>query len=71
MESLAEDLRTMVRRPLAESHVAALGAAGSHRDIAAGELLADAGDGIDTFHLVETGEIEIVGRDGAATPGPG
>jgi CRP-like cAMP-binding protein len=34
-------------------------------------LLADAGAGIDTFHLVETGEIEIVGRDGAATPGPG
>jgi len=71
MESLAEDLRTMIRRPLAESHVAALRAAGTERAFEAGTMIVRPGDPIDSLLLVEAGEIEIVDRPDAATLGPG
>lgn len=59
MESLAENLRTMIRRPLAEAHVRALTRAGAPRDVAAGEIVVRAGDPTDTFYYVEEGEFEI------------
>lgn len=59
MESLAENLRTMIRRPLSPEHVAALAREGISREVAAGEILVRPGDPADTFFYVEEGEFEI------------
>ncbi|NKX43375.1 FAD-dependent oxidoreductase [Roseicyclus persicicus] len=75
MESLAADLRTMVRTPLHDDHVAAMREAGTEETIAAGETLFRAGDRMDRFCYVVEGELEAVdartgARYGAATLGP-
>lgn len=75
MESLAADLSTMVRTPLAEAHVRAMRRVGTTRDFDTGEWLAKVGDPSDAFHYVETGEVEAIdpvtgGRYGNATLGP-
>ena len=75
MESLAADLETMVRQPLADAHVAALRELGTERELAGGEFLMRLGDPMDTFWYVEDGEIEAVNpatneRYGNATLGP-
>lgn len=59
MESLAENLRTMIRRPLAEAHVRALAREGARREVSAGEIVIRAGEPTDTFYYVEEGEFEI------------
>jgi len=76
MESLAADLRTMVRTPLDESHVAAIREAGRIRQLDAGDTLVTLGDPIELFWYVEEGELEAVNavtgeRYGGATLGPG
>ena len=50
----------MRRIPLADTHVAALRAAGSEKNYPAGALLARLGQTIDRFVYVEEGEIEVV-----------
>ncbi|MBX7483714.1 FAD-dependent oxidoreductase [Qipengyuania qiaonensis] len=60
MESLGENLETMPRVPLAESHVAELYRIGSERSYAAGEMVAEAGEPMDRFVYVLEGEIEVV-----------
>ena len=60
MESLAQDLKTMVRTPLHAAHVAALREAGAERVYAAGEMIVEPGDPMDEFVYVEDGEIELV-----------
>ncbi len=59
MESLAENLETMVRRPLAEAHVRALAREGRRLDFAEGDLIIRAGEPITTFYYLEEGEIEL------------
>ncbi len=75
MESLAQDLATMVRTPLHDSHVAALREIGVERDWAAGEMLQEYGKPAETFHYVVDGAVEAVdprtgGRYGDAHLGP-
>ena len=60
MEALGENLETMPRVPLAESHVAALHRIGSECSYAAGEVVVEAGDPTDRFVYVLEGEIEVV-----------
>lgn len=60
METIGADLRQMVRTPLADTHVAALRAAGSEVFYPAGTFLARPGQPIDRFTYVEEGEIEVV-----------
>ena len=60
MESIAADIRQMQRTPLAETHVAALRAAGTVVTYPAGAFLARPGDPADCFRYVEHGEIEVV-----------
>jgi thioredoxin reductase (NADPH) len=56
MESLAEDLATMVRRPLTNDHVAAMRRIGTLRDVAEGAIFLRTGDPADTFfHVLEGG----------------
>ena len=76
METIADDLDTMVRVPLADDHVAAMRNAGECSWVEAGEWLVEQGEPIDRFWYVESGEIEIVDpasgeRYGQATLGPG
>lgn len=59
MDSLAEDLRTMVRRPLTPSHVAALHKVGQIIDIPAGRAVLTAGETPATFNYLLSGEIEL------------
>ncbi|MFQ6550371.1 FAD-dependent oxidoreductase [Aestuariibius sp. 2305UL40-4] len=75
MESLAADLRTMVRTPLHDNHVAAMRRLGIEQHLKAGDYLVRAGDPLDTFHYLLDGEIEAVNprtgdRYGEATLGP-
>ena len=75
MESLAEDLRTMVRTPLADEHVARLREIAESRDVPAGTIVQRPGDPMDTFLYVEAGEVEALDpvrweRYGDATLGP-
>jgi thioredoxin reductase (NADPH) len=58
MDSLAENLSTMVRRPLAERHVALLREAGEQRNVAAGEALLLPGAPQSHLFYVEEGEFE-------------
>lgn len=77
MDTLAPDLRTMVRTPLTDSHVAAMRRVGEERDFAAGETLVGLGDPQDFFLYILGGEVEAVSPvDGqrygdGATLGPG
>ena len=75
METIAADLRTMVRTPLHDEHVRAMRRVGTTRDYKEGEVLAKAGEPADVFHYVEAGEVEAVdpvsgGRYGVGTLGP-
>jgi thioredoxin reductase (NADPH) len=51
METLAQDLRTMVRTPLTEAHVAAMRRVGQEETLEAGEKLYRTGDVQDRFML--------------------
>ena len=76
METFAADLTTMVRTPLAPEHVTAMRRVGTVIDVAKGDWFQKAGERIDTFHYLLSGETEAVNaatgaRYGAATLGPG
>ncbi|KIC50467.1 FAD-dependent oxidoreductase [Tateyamaria sp. ANG-S1] len=76
METFAPDLATMVRTPLTDEHVAAMRRVGTLVDVKAGEYFQRAGERIDTFHYLLSGETEAVNsqtgkRYGNATLGPG
>jgi thioredoxin reductase (NADPH) len=76
MDSLAEDLRTMVHRPLQPAHVAAMREKGHLRDVASGTIVLQAGDLLDHFNYVLSGEVELFdpetnSRVGDAALGPG
>ena len=60
MESLANDLSTMVRTPLAEAHVRAMRRVGEERTFKAGDVICRPGDPQDTFIYIEDGEIELL-----------
>jgi len=60
LETIGRDLNEMQRVPLAESHVAALRAAGSVALYPAGTFIVQPGDPADRFIYVEDGEIEVV-----------
>lgn len=75
MESLAADLQTMRRVPLADAHVEALREIGEERSYPTGTLVAEIGTPIDRFIYLLEGEIEVVdpfdgGRMLGATMGP-
>lgn len=75
METLAADLETMRRVPLADAHVAALRTLGTEREYPAGALIAEANAPMDRFIYVLSGEVEVVdpftgGRLFDATIGP-
>ncbi len=75
MESLAQDLATMVRRPLSEDHVRRMAAVGETRTYAPGDWLVRLGDPADTFFHLLDGEVEAIDaitgdRYGNATLGP-
>jgi thioredoxin reductase (NADPH) len=55
MESLAEDLATMVRRPLTDAHVAALRRIGTERLVPEGAIFLRTGDPADQFFYVLEG----------------
>jgi thioredoxin reductase (NADPH) len=76
METLAQDLRTMVRTPLTEAHVAAMRRVGREETVAAGEKLFHTGGSQDRFVYVLEGELAALDpvtgqRYGEATLGPG
>jgi thioredoxin reductase (NADPH) len=76
METLAQDLRTMVRTPLTDEHVRILRRAGTEEETRAGEPIYRLGDPIDRFLYLLEGEAEAVdpmsgGRYGDASLGPG
>ena len=60
METLAEDIRTMVRTPLVEAHVNAIRRIADEQVFAKGEMIASVGDPMDRFIYVVEGEVEIV-----------
>lgn len=60
METIGRDLREMQRVPLAQSHVAALRAAGTVCSYPSGTFLSRPGEPADRFTYVVTGEIEVV-----------
>ena len=60
MESLAENLRTMVRTPLADDHVRAIRRIADVATYEPGEMVAEVGDPMDRFVYIEEGEIEVV-----------
>ena len=75
METLAEDLATMVRTPLHDSHVEQMRAIGEVIDLSAGEILQNAGTPSDMFYYVLSGQVEALdprtgGRYGDAVLGP-
>ncbi|MEM9395517.1 MAG: FAD-dependent oxidoreductase [Pseudomonadota bacterium] len=76
MDTLAPDLTTMVRTPLADIHVAAMRRVGEIRDYAAGETLINLGDPQEVFFYVVSGEVEALSPvdgqryGGGATLGP-
>ncbi len=77
MESLAADLRTMVRTPLTEDHVARIRAIGREEEVPGGTTLIELGEPMDRFYYVLEGEVEAVDAvsgkryGGGATLGPG
>ncbi len=75
MEKIGQDLVVMQRVALAESHVAAIAAAGVEMRYPAGTILVRPGEPVESFVYVEEGEIEVVNaftgeRLVAATLGP-
>ena len=60
METIGRDLHEMQRVPLAESHVAAIRAAGTEVRYAAGTVLVRPGEPVESFVYVEAGEIEVM-----------
>jgi len=60
METIGEDLRQMIRTPLAAAHVEALRAAGRVVTYPKGTLMAQQGEKASRFVYVEEGEIEVV-----------
>ena len=60
MEQLGQELATMRRVPLAQDHVDAICEIGAERTYAAGEVVTEIGDVMDTFVYVVEGEIEVV-----------
>ncbi|WP_299043167.1 FAD-dependent oxidoreductase [uncultured Tateyamaria sp.] len=76
METFAPDLQTMVRTPLTNAHVAAMHRVGTIIDLKAGDSFQRAGERIETFHYLLSGETEAINsatgtRYGQATLGPG
>jgi thioredoxin reductase (NADPH) len=59
MESLAEDLATMVRRPLTEGHVDAIRTIAELREVAVGEIFVRTGDPAQWFFYVLEGEFQL------------
>ena len=59
MESLAEDLATMVRRPLTAGHITALRRIGTERAVPEGEIFLRMGDPSDMFHYVLEGAFQL------------
>jgi thioredoxin reductase (NADPH) len=75
VETIGEDLRQMIRTPLAPSHVEALRAAGKVVTYPKGTMMAQPGERVNRFVYVEDGEIEVVNpftgeRHYPATIGP-
>jgi thioredoxin reductase (NADPH) len=75
VEKIGQDLAEMQRKPLAESHVAAIRAAGTQERYATGTILVRPGEQVQHFVFVEEGEIEVLNpftgeRLVAATLGP-
>ena len=75
METIGEDLRQMIRTPLAASHVEALRAAGKVATYPKGTFMVQQGERANRFVYVEEGEIESVNpftgeRHYPATIGP-
>lgn len=70
MESLAEDLATMVRRPLTPDHVAAIRRIGTERAVAEGAIFLRTGDPADRFFYVLEGGFQLwdEARDTALNP---
>ncbi len=60
MESIGADLEVMKRRPLADSHVAAIREIADEVAYSQGEMVAEIGDPMDRFVYVIDGEIEVV-----------
>jgi thioredoxin reductase (NADPH) len=60
METIGEDLRQMIRTPLAPAHVEALRAAGKVVTYSKGTFMAQPGESVTRFVYVEDGEIEVV-----------
>jgi thioredoxin reductase (NADPH) len=60
VETIGEDLRQMIRTPLAPSHVEALRAAGKVVTYPKGTFMAQQGEKANRFVYVEEGEIEVV-----------
>ncbi|MEL6531320.1 MAG: FAD-dependent oxidoreductase [Pseudomonadota bacterium] len=60
MEGLGQDLETMRRVPLAQSHVDAICEIGGERSYETGEIVMQIGEPMDTFVYVIEGEIEVV-----------
>ncbi len=76
METLAEDLATMVRRPLLPAHVEAMREVGQEVEVPAGQVVHAAGDTYHRFTYVLEGEVELFDPDsgdriGPASLGPG
>ncbi len=60
MESLAADLKTMVRTPLAEAHVEAIRTISKEQTFSSGDMVAKVGDPMEHFIYILDGEIEVV-----------
>ncbi len=76
MEAFAPDLRTMVRTPLQDDHVAAMRRVGEEVDFASGMMVQEPGTHFTHFSYLVEGELEAVDpgtgqRYGDATLGPG
>ncbi|MEM6638163.1 MAG: FAD-dependent oxidoreductase [Pseudomonadota bacterium] len=76
MESLAQDLATMVRTPLHDDHIARMHKLGEIQEFPEGHNVVDFGSPVDSFIYVLEGEVAgydplTGGRYGVATLGPG
>jgi thioredoxin reductase (NADPH) len=76
METIAFDLQQTKRTPLAAEHIEALRRVGELKHYAQGAMVTKAGEAMDRFILVESGEIEVISprtgeRQFADTLGPG
>ena len=60
METLAQDLNTMVRTPLLDEHVAAMRRVGTVEDVPAGTMIFQPNEAMDRFCYLLEGEVEAV-----------